>query len=233
MGREERRGLAMSRLAKPTLVALLALSAFPSAQEQAERRIQLDGRPIAAHLTADDRRIVFETINDRPLRIQLESSVAARLLPHNSDVIAVIRVESVLPRLVTRTAGRTSLAQPDAATLIFSVIRGRVEQSLKGPFQKGDVLQLVEEGGTARIRGVEVRYIVPWQREIVSGKRYLVFAILNDEDEFISNVAYQEPSPGNLLISSYVARPEFNEPDDAFEQLSLEQAVAQVVSELQ
>jgi hypothetical protein len=127
-------------------------------------------------------------------------------------LIAVVRVHQIRPRLVYRAdrdinaveiSHENVVASEETANWIATSISARVERVLKASptVSEGSPLTFEEEGGTSRVRGVEVVATVPWFRPMSEGKRYLIFGFLTLTGRLLRTAVYEEPSPNALLVS--------------------------------
>ena len=188
------------------LVTLLVvvLSTVPAAGQGTggTRRVVSSGRPLAEQLRPTDRDVVIE-INAYPPQTVAPPAGEARAasVARHSDVIVVVRTVSKTPQLVRRNLMQNTAAAVAQANWISSRVEARVERVIKGsdglPLAPGSPLVFEDNSGVATIGNTRVETVVPWERPMVAGRRYLLGGSVRD-GMFVRGLTYEEDDSGLL-----------------------------------
>lgn len=216
------------------LVVVMTVSAAGQATG-ATRRFITSGRPLVEQLRPTDRDVVVELNASPPQTIAPPSGEArtASVVSH-SDVIVVVRTVAKTPQLVRRSLMQNTAAAEVQANWISSRVEARVERVIKAggglTLTPGSSLALEDNSGLATIGHARVETVVPWERPIVAGRRYLVGGTVRD-GLFVRGLTYEEGDSGLLksMRRSTSTRPGTEAPvapsRDEFEEWTIEQAV--------
>jgi hypothetical protein len=153
------------------LIAIL--STAPIGAQSTVRRARSMGWPLQKHIRPDDRVLILESADGRPLLVQLpDGDAAIHAMTDHTDVALVLIV-----------MGKRSLITP-RGNWIRSIVTGEIERILK-PHERfraaeGESIDFEEDGGIVQIGQTEVRAVVTWSAPVEIGGRYLLFANVDD-----------------------------------------------------
>ncbi len=218
---------------------LVLLLATLSAQDgNPDRTFMTRATPLVEQLRPGDKHIAVTINADEPLWILPPAAVSReRFWADLSDLVIVARAESINGRLVVSVAVDPEVAvpnEPDAvaaearANWIVSGVLLRIERVLKGPtdLASGEQLLVYDNSGSAIVRGVTIDTVIPWERSLAAGKRYLLFGSILDGNRLWRAAAYEESSPGAKLTSAST-----NGAHGRLETLTMAEAIGYVESE--
>jgi len=204
----------MFRSAPLPLLVALVVAPLIAQDTTADREFMTRGRPLADQLRPGDKHVAILINADTPLWMAPPDGVSwERFRAEISDFVIVARADAVTGRLVYSADVAPAAANPgersvpateDRANWIVSSVLLHVERVIKGPpaLASGDRLLLDDNGGTAMVRGVTVDAVIPWERPLEAGKRYLLFGSIHSGNRRSKVAVYEEPSPGARLSST-------------------------------
>jgi len=151
----------------------------------------------------------------------------------HSDVLVIVRTAAKTPQLVRRRLLQNEPAAAAQANWISSRVEARVERLIKAseglPLTPGATIAFDDNSGVATIGNTRVETVVPWERPIVAGRRYLIGGTVRD-GMFVRGLTYEEGDSGVLqsMRRAMPARPGTEAPvvtqRDEFEEWTIEQA---------
>ncbi len=224
---------------------LAAVVSVVSAAGQATggtRRFVSSGRPLVEQLRPTDRDIVVE-INASPPQTVAPPADEARAVSvaRHSDAIVIVRTVTKTPQLVRRSLLQNTPATAAQANWIGSRVEARVERVIKASegltLAPGSPLVFEDNSGVATIGNTRVETVIPWERPIVTGRRYLVGGSVRD-GMFVRGLTYEEDDSGLLksMRRAMSARPgteaTVGTPRDEFEEWTIEQAAQEFAAAL-
>jgi hypothetical protein len=200
----------------PSLVMLLVVASALCAAGQGTgtRRFVSSGRPLVEQLRPTDREVVVEINESRPLTLAPPTGEArAASVARHADLMVVVRAVTKTPQLVRRSLLQNTPAAAAQANWIGSRIEARVERVIKAsgdlPLEAGTLLVFDDNSGVATLGNTRVETVVPWERPIVAGRRYLLGGSVRD-GMFVRGLTYEEDDSGLLksMLRQVPGRPD-------------------------
>jgi hypothetical protein len=193
---------------------VLLLAPLSAQDGNPDRTFMTRATPLVEQLRPGDKHIAITINADEPLWIAPPAGVSReRFWADLSDLVIVARVESINGRLVVSTAvdpeaadrnERNAVVPEERANWIVSGVLLRIERVVKGPtdLASGERLLVYDNSGSAIVRGVTIDTVIPWERSLAAGKRYLLFGSILDGNRLSRAAVYEESSPGAKLTSA-------------------------------
>ena len=198
-----------------TLMSCLVLQAEQAAPPKGERtrRAESNGKPLSEQVRSDDQRLVLE-INAFPPLLVRSRGEEVEFLTDISDVVLVGRVVSKRPE-ITRLGNWIE-------TAVVMAIEETLKSNDRLVLAEGNRVMFRLSGGTMQVNHATVEAIVPWTREVESGRRYLIFGTVLEDGQLLAPPAaiYEEADDGTMR---WLMRHDDPFERDGIERLSLQQ----------